>query len=159
MGQYKENSSNGQGKYTFNFSMLLQSLLTPRKSIAIDLGVPYSTYDNYLRGNVSFPPDLIPALYNACEYESDKEVILHFFLCPLKMMAVPMKDGNSTETELQVKQLKLVSEVGKQFDQIQKALADGVLERLEYDVIHRLIDRGRILEAEIDEALKAKVEG
>ena len=139
--------------------MLLQYLETPRKAIAIELGIPYSTYDNYLRGGVSFPPDLIPALYLACEFESDRESILHFFLCPLDLIAVPKQNGNSTKTDLQVKQLKLVSEVGKQFDQIQKALEDGVLERKEYDAIHRLIDRGRVLEAEIDETLKAKVEG
>jgi len=139
--------------------MLLQYLETPRKAIAIDLGIPYSTYDNYLRGSVSFPPDLIPALYNACEYEADRESILHFFLCPLDLIAVPKQNGNSTKTDLQVKQLKLVSEVGKQFDQIQKALEDGIVERHEYDAIHRLIDRGRVLEAEIDETLKAKVEG
>ena len=159
MGQYRENGNGFQGKHTASFTTeVLQQLLTSRKSICIDLGIPYTTYAHWYEGSVSFPPDLIPNLYNACEYESDRELIIHFFLCPLDLIAVPKQDANSTKTDLQVKQLKLVSEVGKQFEQIQKALADGVLERKEYDAIHRLIDRGRVLEAEIDEALKAKVE-
>lgn len=68
-----------QGKFTEKFSEgVLQKLDMPRKAIAMELNLPYSTYDNYVRGEICFPPDLISKLF-----EITKDIrILEFFIKP-----------------------------------------------------------------------------
>lgn len=72
-----------QGIHTDGFSEVLQRLPN-RKAIASDLGIPYGTYDNYLRGLQSFPPDLIARLFAI----TGERAILEFILEPLDMVAV-----------------------------------------------------------------------
>ncbi len=80
----------GQGNSYREFSEVLQSLEMPRKAIAIELGVPYSTYDNWVRGEISFPSKYLVRLY---EITQDNR-ILDYFLKPLGFQYTPDPNGN-----------------------------------------------------------------
>lgn len=87
------NGNGFQGKWTDNFSPILQRLPGERKAIASDLGVGYSTFDNWIRGEASFPPDLLSRLFAV----TGERAILEFILEPLDMMAVSKARPNNIQ--------------------------------------------------------------
>ena len=80
----RTNGGFAQGKHTEEFSAYLQTLPN-RKEVAACLRIPYSTFDNFLRGLQAFPPDLLPRLF-ACSGAKD---LWAFFLDQVGMMAIP----------------------------------------------------------------------
>ena len=123
-----------QGKNTDDFSSLLRKLALPRKAIAISLGIPYSTYDNYYHGIHPFPPDLIPALYGI----TGDTRILDFFLEPFGLIAVETPGPGCVAPKNIRKQEALLSiGVGRIIEDTEEAIADNKVESSEYMVIHR----------------------
>ncbi len=125
MPQTNDTNANGyaQGKWTAGFSEVLQRLPGERKAIAADLGVPYSTYSNWIYGLQSFPPDLLARLFAVTgEWE-----ILRFFLDPLGLNAVhkyrPGDIGRDGGRDLIHLFMGLVDHIGKISHEIEGAQA------------------------------------
>jgi len=144
-----------QGKNTNEFSSVLQKLSLPRKAIAIDLGIPYSTYDNYYHGVHPFPPDLIPKLY---EITRDIEIIT-FFLEPLGLVPVDVPHTVHPSPKNIRKQEVLLSIGTGQINKfIEKAIEDGKIDNKEYLTIHRSIRKNIINESKLDYQLRCLAE-
>ena len=152
MDKITDNQHFFQGKYVKNFSFILQTLNFPRKAIAHDLGVPYSTYDNWVRGEASFPPDLIPRLYEITRDERIHE----FFLEPNGRISIPQVNGNPTRP-IQRLELELSIFEGKTIEAIENALEDGKITVQEYNSIHRIVNKVRQISAELDISILQKV--
>ena len=89
MVSIRNNRNSFKGKYTEKFStQVLQCLKTSMKLLAYKLGISYSTYYNWHAGDIAFPPDLIPSLCKACEYDDDRLRTINFFLEPLDLMPI-----------------------------------------------------------------------
>ena len=152
MDKISKNNRSFQGNHTASFSFILQTLNLPRKAIAIDLGIPYSTYDNWVRGEASFPPDLIPRLY---EITKDDRV-LEFILEPIGRISIPRVNGNSSKP-IQKLELQLSIFEGKTIEAIENALEDGKITVQEYNSIHRIVNKIRRISAELDISILQKV--
>lgn len=136
-----------QGNFTADFSALLRSIRRPsRKEIAFELGIPYSTYDNYLRGLQAFPPDKLFRLY---EITGDVR-ILHF---------VFRKEAGLVNNPKSIRHLELLLsiDIGKVQELIEAALEDGILEKSEYRLIRKkIIELSRLCES-LDDSLRLKL--
>ena len=152
MNKIEQRNSHFQGNHTEKFSFILQTLSLPRKAIAHDLGVPYSTYDNWVRGEASFPPDLIPKLY---EITRDDRV-LEFILEPIGRISIPRINSNPTRP-IQGLELQLSIFEGKTIEAIENALEDGRITVKEYKSIHEIINKIRRISAELDISILQKV--
>ena len=152
MNKITDNQQFFKGNHTENFSTILQTLTFPRKAIAYDLGVPYSTYDNWVRGEASFPPDLIPRLY---EITRDDRV-LEFILEPIGRISIPRVNSNPTRP-IQRLELELSIFGGKTIEAIENALEDGRITVKEYNSIHEIINKIRRISAELDISILQKV--
>ena len=152
MNNIEQRNSFWKGNHTNNFSFILQTLNFPRKAIAHDLGVPYSTYDNWVRGEASFPPDLIPRLY---EITRDDRV-LEFILEPIGRISIPRVNSNPTRP-IQRLELELSIFEGKTIEAIENALEDGKITVQEYNSIHRIVNKIRQISAELDISILQKV--
>ena len=152
MNKITDNQQFFKGNHTENFSTILQTLTFPRKAIAYDLGVPYSTYDNWVRGEASFPPDLIPRLY---EITKDSRV-LEFFLDPVGRMSVPQVNSNESRP-VQKLELQLYIWGGKATETIEQALEDSIITVREYNHIHKIIRKVQQIAAELDISILQKV--
>ena len=123
MNNINSNPGCWQGKHTAGFSTLLSSIQAPpRKSLAADLGVPYSTLDNWVRGLVSFPPDKIPDLIRATRDDR----FLRFILDPLGLDYYEKPNGKNS-SRLSIEQLQLLVFIlgGKIAEEIRRSLDDG----------------------------------
>ena len=152
MNKIEQRNGHFQGNHTNNFSFILQTLSLPRKAIAHDLGVPYSTYDNWVRGEASFPPDLIPRLY---EITRDDRV-LEFILEPIGRISIPRINSNESKP-IQKLELWLSIFGGKTIEAIENALEDNVITVKEYNSIHEIINKIRRISAELDISILQKV--
>ena len=128
-----------QGKHTVGFSALLSSVqIPPRKSLAADLGVPYSTFDNWLRGLVSFPPDRIPDLVRA----TGDDRFLRFILDPLGLDYYEKPNGkNKSRLSIEQHQLLVFILGGKIAEEIRRAFADRKLTEEEKKKVRERIDQ------------------
>ena len=152
MNKIEKRNSHFQGNHTNNFSFILQTLSLPRKAIAHDLGVPYSTYDNWVRGEASFPPDLISSLY-----EITKDERIHEFLLePNGKMAISKVNGSESKS-VQKLELGLGIFGGRTIEAIENALEDGKITVKEYNSIHEIINKIRRISAELDISILQKV--
>jgi hypothetical protein len=144
------------GKYTDGFSEILQRLPN-RKAIAADLGLPYGTYDNYLRGLQSFPPDLIPKLFAI----TGDWAILEFFLEPLDLHAVAKVKPNGiqkTESPDVYRMLMDITErLGTTTHEVRRAKADAKISPSEYGRIGFFLRDIERLCASIREVIKSEV--
>ena len=152
MNKITDNQQFFKGNHTENFSTILQTLTFPRKAIAYDLGVPYSTYDNWVRGEASFPPDLIPKLY---EITRDDRV-LEFILEPIGRISIPQVNSNESRP-VQKLELQLYIWGGKATETIEQALEDSVITVREYNHIHKIIRKVQQIAAELDISILQKV--
>ena len=152
------NNGFAQGKFTDGFSEVLQRLPN-RKAIAADLGLRYSTFDNFLRGLQSFPPDLIAKLYAI----TGEQAILDFILEPLDMVAVSKTRPNDVQRtaapDVYRYLLDAVEQLGKVTAEVRAAKADARISPSEYGRIAYFI---RDLErqcATVREIIKGEVTG
>jgi len=152
MNKITDNQQFFKGNHTENFSTILQTLTFPRKAIAYDLGVPYSTYDNWVRGEASFPPDLIPKLY---EITRDDRV-LEFILEPIGRISIPQVNSNESRP-VQKLELQLYIWGGKATETIEQALEDSIITVREYNHIHKIIRKVQQIAAELDISILQKV--
>jgi hypothetical protein len=128
-----------QGKHTAEFSALLSSVQSPpRKSIASSLGVSYSTFDNWIRGYVSFPPDRIPDLVRA----TGDDRFLRFILNPLGLDYYEKPNGkNSSRLSIEQHQLLIFILGGKIAEEIRRAFADRKLTEEEKKKVRERVDQ------------------
>jgi len=112
-----------QGKHTAEFSALLSSVQSPpRKSIASSLGVSYSTFDNWIRGQVAFPPDRIPDLVRV----TGDDRFIRFILEPLGLDYYKKPNGkNNSRLSIEQHQLLVFILGGKIAEEIRRSLDDG----------------------------------
>ena len=83
-----------QGNFNGKFStQVLMKLKKPIKEIAYDIGVPYKTLWNWIRGVSTYPPDKISKLYQSTK---DRR-IFDFFLHPAGFVALEDPDGKGRE--------------------------------------------------------------
>lgn len=152
-------SENGfaQGKWTEGFSEVLQRL-DNRKAIAADLGVSYSTADNWIRGLYAFPPDLISRLFAI----TGEWGILNFILDPLDLQAVPKANGNripqTSAPDLYRMLMDITERLGQTTHEVRQAKADGKVSPAEYGRIGYFLREIERLCASIREAIKSEVE-
>jgi hypothetical protein len=131
-----QNAGCWQGNHTENFSALLQTLDTPRKEIAFGLGLQYSTFDNYVRGLVAFPPDLVSPLY----WITKDRRIIEFFTEPSGFF-LRRKPFSAKETTDPVKEAyDLGPAMGKAQQVVRDAMLDGRLTPQEHNAIHKALD-------------------
>jgi len=128
-----------QGKHTAGFSALLSSVQTPpRKSLAADLGVPYSTFDNWIRGQAAFPPDRIPDLVRA----TGDDRFLRFILDPLGLDYYEKPNGkNNSRLSIEQHQLLVFILGGKIAEEIKRSFADKKLTEEEKKKVQERIDQ------------------
>ena len=118
-----------QGKYTDEFSALLLSLKQERKAIAADLGVPASTYDNWLRGLAAFPPDLIAKLFAV----TGDWRIWEFFLRPCGLKTVHEIGGATSPTpDIFETFLSISQRLGEAIAEVKRSLDDDTVTPVEY---------------------------
>jgi hypothetical protein len=145
-----------QGKYNDGFSEVLQQLPN-RKAIAADLGIPYGTLDNYIRGLQSFPPDLIARLFAITGEWS----ILEFILEPLDLHAVSKtrpNDIQKTDSPDVYRMLMDITErLGETTHEVRKAKADAKISPSEYGRIGYFLRDIERLCAGIRETIKSEV--
>ncbi|MHB8053660.1 MAG: hypothetical protein ACYDH3_00180 [Candidatus Aminicenantales bacterium] len=113
---------------------VLQKLELPPKAIAFFLSVPYSTYDKYLRGDATFPPDLIDTLFRATQ----DYAVVNFFV-PEGHRLVP-EHGNPTAMDVAESALELGAILGEYLGKLRQAREDGKIdekERVELEAILR----------------------
>lgn len=146
MSNIKEGHRTCKGKCLVEFSSeVLQKLKTPRKALAIGLGIPYSTYDNYVRGEHNMPCYHLPQLIGACEYEEDENLIAEWILGPEKVVvqrpSIRVALGQHSHP---IKQLEIeaATYTGKVLEIIEEALSDHIVTSSEYKKIKRTINKG-----------------
>lgn len=144
-----------QGKHTDRFSTeVLQKLELPPKAIAFFLSVPYSTYDKYLRGEATFPPDLVDTLFRATQ----DYAVINFFV-PEGHRLIPER-GSLTAQDIADAALEIGAIFGEYQGKLRKAKEDGEInegERAELEAILRNRLCRKVLDAA--ECLKARGNG
>jgi hypothetical protein len=152
-------SENGfaQAIHTAGFSEVLQRLSGERKAIAADLDVPYGTFDNYLRGKQSFPPDLISRLFAI----TGEWAILDFILGPLDLQAVSKATPNSVagtaSPDVYRMLMDITERLGETTHEVRKAKSDDKISPAEYGRIGFFLREIERKCAEIRESIKAEV--
>jgi hypothetical protein len=151
------NAGFAQGKWTERFSEYLQGLPN-RKEIAACLGVPYSTFDNWVRGIQSFPPDLLSKLY-AC---TGAKELWPFFLDPCGLMAIakakPRHHIPATNSPDIFRHLMDATEsLTKAHAAYKVALKDGNIDEHEAARITYFLNEAQREEAAIEEDVRAEV--
>jgi hypothetical protein len=143
-----------QGKYCDEFSALLLSLKQERKAIAADLGVPASTYDNWLRGLAAFPPDLIPKLFAI----TGDWRIWEFFLRPCGLQAVhEIGAGASPSPDIFQAFLSIAQRLGEAIGEVKKSLEDQTITPVEYGRISYFLTEIERMSAETRGILKCAI--
>ena len=145
-----------QGKWTAEFSAFLQTLPN-RKEVAACLGVKYSSFDNWVRGIYSFPPDLLPKLY-ACSGAQD---LWAFFLDQGGLMAVPQPKASrrmpSTKApDIYKNLMDAIESLAKAKAAYDEAKEDGRLEPHEESRITYFLRKAQREEAAIEEDIHAE---
>lgn len=152
-----------QAKYTAGFSEVLQRIPGERKAIAADLGLPYGTLDNFIRGTQSFPPDLISRLFAV----TGDWAIIRFILDPLGLQAVskitPNRPVNSSNPDALRMLMDAVERIASALHEVRASKAsegDGgpKVSPSEYSRINYFLTEIERLAAQARECVKAEVE-
>jgi len=145
-----------QAKNTSGFSEVLQRL-DNRKAVAADLGIPYGTFDNFLRGTQSFPPDLISRLFAV----TGEWAVLDFILGPLDLQAVsratPNHVAGTASPDVYRMLMDITERLGTTTHEVRKAKEDDKISPSEYGRIGFFLREIERLCAGIREAIKAEI--
>jgi hypothetical protein len=143
-----------QGKYCDEFSALLLSLKPERKAIAADLGIPYSTLDNFVRGLAAFPPDLIPRLFAV----TGDWRIWEFLLRPCGLKAVhEIGGGASPAPDIFQTFLFIAQRLGEAISEYKRSIEDKKISPVEYARVSYYITEMERLTTEAREILREAV--
>ena len=145
-------SNNGcwQGNHTEKFSALLAKLEPPRKEIAFRLRIPYSTFDKYVCGYISFPPDLVPQLY---EITKDRRVI-EFFAEPSGFFLRKKQPPRKTKDDPPKGPDNLIRAAFKAWEVLRNAFDEN---SGEHQAVHKAIDVLISEAQDVNDALDRKI--
>jgi len=96
------------------------------EAVCSKMGLPPQTFYKYMSGQSTFPPDLIGKLYNA----TGEPAFLNFILNDTDQMLAPRQRPEAGKSVLE-ETLEVASATGDLAQKVQKALADGYVDKFE----------------------------
>lgn len=125
----------------------------PPKAIAADLEIPLKSYYKIRRGYMQFP---FGKLYRLAALN---ERVIELLLDPLGKQAIDkVRIARNNIRSILKLEINVSILDGKIKEAIKEVLEDGKVEISEYDRVHSLLNKGRRIYAQIDQALFMKVE-
>ena len=114
------------------------------EEVARKVGVSASALYKHAEGEINFPPDLIPNLYNA----TGEKDFVDFLVKGTDQMLTPRPGAKSDGRSLELETLDVTSEVGELAAHIRKAIEDGRVSEIEIRQIERTLNA---LQREVEE--------
>ncbi len=126
--------------------------------IALFLNRSPDTIRRYINGTKIMPPDLIRALIRFVLEKNPKDLeFLNFFCLPAGYIPIQSAEYKVCKKDIKQQEIDMSILNGKAIDCIEKAYADGKIDRNEWKAIHKLLTQVRQVAAELDEKIKKEI--